>query len=43
MFSRTVEPQYRVMRRDVLDQISAGRLTEDSELSKASIRWNWSN
>jgi hypothetical protein len=34
MFNRTVEPQYREMRKNVLTQISAGRLTEDSELSK---------
>jgi hypothetical protein len=34
MFDRTVEPQYREMRENVLAQISAGRLTEDSELSK---------
>jgi hypothetical protein len=34
MFNRTVEPHYREMRKNVLAQISAGRLTEDSELSK---------
>ena len=34
MFNRTVEPQYREMRKNVLAQISAGKLTEDSELSK---------
>jgi hypothetical protein len=35
MFNRIVEPQYQLMRRNVLAQISAGRLTEDSEVSKA--------
>jgi len=34
MFNRTVEPEYREMRKNVLAQISAGRLTEDSQLSK---------
>ena len=34
MFNRTVEPHYREMQKNVLAQISAGRLTEDSELSK---------
>jgi len=34
MFNRTVKPQYREMREHVLAQISAGKLTEDSELSK---------
>jgi hypothetical protein len=33
MFNRTVEPQFREIRKSVLAQISAGRLTEDSELS----------
>ena len=35
MFNRTVEPQYQVIRRNVLARISAGTLTEDSELSRA--------
>jgi len=35
MFNRIVEPQYQLMRRNVLAQISAGRLTEDSEVSRA--------
>lgn len=34
MFNRAVEPQYQEMRKNVLAQISAGRLTEDSALSK---------
>lgn len=34
MFNCTVEPQYREMRKNILEEISAGRLTEDSELSK---------
>ena len=34
MFNRVVEPQYREIRRHILAQISAGQLTEDSELSK---------
>src|SRR5215475_11307147 len=34
MFNRIVEPQYREIRRHVLAQISLGKLTEDSELSK---------
>lgn len=34
MFNHAVEPRYRGVRRIVLAQISAGRLTEDSELSK---------
>jgi acyl carrier protein len=34
MFNRTVEPEYREMRKNVLAQISAERLTEDSQLSK---------
>jgi hypothetical protein len=34
MFNHAVEPQYRETRRAVLAQISRGRLTEDSELSK---------
>jgi hypothetical protein len=33
MFNRTVKPQYREIRKNVLAQISAGRLTEDSALS----------
>lgn len=34
MCKRTLRPHYREMRKNVLAQISAGRLTEDSELSK---------
>ena len=34
MFNRTVEPRYREIRRTLLAQISAGRLSEDTELSK---------
>jgi len=34
MFNRVVEPEYREFRRNVLAQISAGRLTENSELSR---------
>jgi hypothetical protein len=34
MFNRTVKPQYREMRKNFLAQISVGKLTEDSELSK---------
>jgi hypothetical protein len=34
MFNRTVEPQCREMQKNVLAQISAGRLTENSEPSR---------
>lgn len=34
MFNCAVGPQYQQMRKNVLAQISAGRLTEDSVLSK---------
>lgn len=34
MFNRAVEPNYHAIRKDVLARISAGRLSEDSELSK---------
>jgi acyl carrier protein len=34
MLNRTVEPHYREVRKGVLAQISAGRLSEDTELSK---------
>jgi len=41
MFKRMVEPQYREIRRHVLAQMSSGKLTEDSELSKVldSLEW----
>lgn len=34
MFNRVVEPEYCEMRRNILAKLAAGRLTEDSVLSK---------
>ena len=34
MFNRVVEPEYCEMRRKILAQLAAGRLAEDSALSK---------
>jgi hypothetical protein len=34
MFNWTVKPQYLEMREHILAQVSAGKLTEDSELSR---------
>jgi len=34
MFNRTVEPWHREIRRTLVAQVSAGRLSEDTELSK---------
>ena len=41
MLNRTVEPLYQEMQRNVLARISAGRLNENSELSKVldSLEW----
>jgi len=34
MFNRTVEPEYQEMRRNILAQLTSGRVTEDSDLAK---------
>ena len=34
MFNHTVEPEYQEMRRNILAQLTSGRVTEDSDLAK---------